>query len=169
MGVQPFGGGQFLNDRAQAAQAFPGEGLNLPPRPEVLHSQRAAAPGQAAGGQHVVAAGGVVARRLRRPAPHVHRTGVDDAGRVFLRAGGHHRGVFGSVAVGEPDGLFQGFGDEHFPMFGQGGAQNVPPGERGQQHGYFGFHPGREAGVGGYQNGRGVGAVFGLAQQVDGR
>ena len=92
------------------------------PAQEGLHGQPAGVPGAAAGGQHVVGAGAVVAQRHRRPRPDEDRAGVAHPQRDLAGVRGLDLQVLGGVGVDHRDAVVEVV-DQH--------RAGLRPGQRG--------------------------------------
>src|SRR5690606_29020119 len=94
------------------------------------------------------------------------RAGGDDLGGVGLRVGGEDRYVLGGVFVGERQRRLPVGGDDRQAVVGEGLGQDVRPFQAGEETFDLRFHLLDQVRIGGHQHGRGVGAVFRLAQEV---
>ena len=86
MGFEAFGSGEFGGDRRETAKARARNFLHADALHEIGDGKAAARAGDAAGGQDVIGAAGVVAERLRAPVAEENASGGVDAIEKAIRS-----------------------------------------------------------------------------------
>ena len=146
--------------RAGCGQFLDGDDFQV-----VGDGEASAQAGGAAGGQHVIGAGGVVAGGFGTVRADEDAAGVTDFGEQ-RRVGNAQ--VFGREAVGDLDGFIERAHQDDGGVLGDRFARDGGGGERGQLALDFSGDGGGQALGGGEQDGGGVHIVLGLRQHVGG-
>ena len=163
MGFQSFGARQGGDGRSQAPQSRLVQMLHRNHLQEIRHRETAAQARRAAGGQHVVGAGGIIAGGFRAEWSHEHAAGVPHFGQQLLVGNAQ---VLRREAVGQLHGLIQGPGHHDGGVPRNGLRRHIRRGKAGKLRAHLAGHRRGEALRGGEQDGRGIHVVLRLGQHV---